>query len=414
MKICLLTVLSLTLLIGWQPQGDAQGSVDLKMEAGGTYTVANGLPVPITVFVVSRDNEGEMLSAMTVRLDANTRQTIGQIAGHVVRIEDWEVVHLGAPRQSLPTIFSRRLPAVAQTDPATIKARLKQLEISETGVGNEKIALAAAEAELWLEQRNDETETFRSDPLRMELERQAAAVDTSAAGALRRQQLQNERNRNEVIEDVANMAMAYSMAADARLEVLQSEKELYEPLFNNAKKALVFLHARMKNFKIEIDAGRAFLETTHNALAALTKQAEVGSTDIEVLGEPRRLSDTPSGLKDLIELRVRVPEGVSVLLCEVDFNGGANQKTFFRRLAHSDRWIARIYWPLSANSAQFTVQAPGVVQPIKLSGTVLAGRPAMSTSFELAEKSMKAVIKKYKETSFRAEGADSIKTTPIP
>jgi hypothetical protein len=414
MKICFLTILSLGILVGWQLEGNAQGGVDLTKDSRGSYAVENRLPVPITVFVVSRDQEGQMLSATTVRLNANSRQIVGPLAGHVVRIEDWEVVNLVVPRQRLPTIFSRRLPAVAQLDPAKIKARLKELEISETDVGDEKIALAAAEADLWLEQRNDETETFRSDPLRMELERQAAAVDTSAAGSLRRQQIQNERSRNETIEDVANLAMAYSIAAEARLEVIEKEKELYKPLFDNAKKALVVLDQKMKNFKIEIEAGRTFLQNTYQALTALTNQAEVGPTNVEVLGEPRRLSDTPSGLKDLVELQVRAPERIGVLLCDVDFNSGANQKTFFRRLAHSDRWVARIYWPILADSAQFRLQVPGVAQPIKLAGSVSAGRPAMSRSFELAEKSMKAVIKKYKETSFRAEGADSIKTVPIP
>jgi hypothetical protein len=204
------------------------------------------------------------------------------------------------------------------------------------------------------------------------------------------------------------------MAAETKISVLEDEKALYEPLFINAKKALVFLSSRKKNFKTEIEAGALFLRVTHQALVAAAYASEVAPANVEVLGPPRRLADTPSGLKDLVELRVKAPEGVSVLLAEADFNGGGNQKTFFRRLAQSDRWIARVYWPLSANSVKFKVQAPGATQPVEVPGEALAGRPAMSTSFELAEKSMKVVIKKYKETSFRAEGADSIKTNPIP
>src|SRR6185369_17845825 len=118
MRICLLTILFVGLLIGGCPDGNAQGSVDLRKDAQGSYVVENGLPVPITAFVVSRDDEGEMLSAITVRLDANSKQPIGHLAGHAVRIEDWEVVHLAVPRQRLPEIFSRRLPALAQTNPA--------------------------------------------------------------------------------------------------------------------------------------------------------------------------------------------------------------------------------------------------------------------------------------------------------
>lgn len=408
MRVCLPALLLLALCAG---ATNAQNRVELR-EVGGGFEVANGLQVPIVAFVVGRDREGQIAEAVSVGVTAQGSRAVGRLRGDVVRIEDWEVVHLGAPRQKLPANFSRKLlGAVAASDPGRTKAQLKELEISESGLGGEKIALAAEEAQLFLEQRNDERQTFRQDPLRMELERQAAEVDNSYAGAMRRLQVQNERSRNQAFEDVADLAMAYSMAAEAKIEVIERERDLYKPLYDHAKQALVFLRQDIKNFGAEVEAGVTFLNSTSQALQALPG-AE--GAEIAVQGEVRRLADGPSGLRDLVEIRADAPPSLSVLLAEVQFDRGGTQKTFFRRMAGSDRWVARLYWPLAAASAQFSVQAPGGARRVRVGGRVSPGRPSMNDSFELAEKSMNAVIKKYKETSFRAEGADNIKTVPIP
>lgn len=409
--------LSLLLLLcgGWVSKADAQNRVELRAAEGGGYKVENGLPVPIVAFVVARDQQGQLTDAASVGVLANGYRVVGRLRGDVVRIEDWEIVHLGVPRQKVPANFSRKLSnSVAASDPQRTKAQLKQLEISETGLGGEKIALAADEAQLWLEQRNDERQTFRLDPLRMQLELQAAQMENGRDGAMRQMQVQNERSRNQAIEDVADMAQAYSMAAEAKLEVIEREKELYEPLYRNAKQALIFLRQDMKNFGAEVQAGTAFLDNTYQALQTLPEAAAQSATSIRVTSGPRRLEDGPSGLRDLVEIRADAPEMLSVLLAEVQFDRGDTQRTFFRRMAHSDRWVARIYWPLSAASARLSVHVPGAVQRARLDDAISPGRPSMADSFQLAEKSMNAVIKKYKETSFRAEGADSIKTVPIP
>jgi hypothetical protein len=415
MRTYVLGILCFFLWAGALTTASGQSKVDLKKDEGGNYSVENGLPVPIVAFVVARGEKGNILSSASVNVPANGSQVVGQLPGYVVRIEDMEVIHLGVPRQKLPANFSRNLPpGVAQSNLAEMKDKLKELEISEMGVGGEKIALAAAQAQLWLEQRNDEKETFRNDPLRMELERQAAEFDTGYGGSMRRVQQRNERSRNQAIEDVADMAMAYSMAADAKLEVLQREKELYEPLYKNAKQALVFLREDMNNFSAEVQAGALFLNSAYQSLAKLVTQDASTRAGTVAVGGLRRLSEGQSGLKDLIEIQTTAPEAIAVLLAEAKFDEGGTQKTFFRRMGKSDRWVARIYWPLSARRIRFSIMNPLDGRPIKIDGVVQSGREPMSNSFRRAEKSMQAVIKKYKEISFRTEGADNIKTVPIP
>jgi len=156
-----------------------------------------------------------------------------------------------------------------------------------------------------------------------------------------------------------------------------------------------------------------FLSLTAKRLMELPVTPDAGSAFM-ALGEVKRNDSGPSGLKDLVEIQTRSHANLSVIFAEVRFNNGEEQKTFFRRLSHSNRWAARLYWPLSATSARVRILLPGESKWVALNGRIQAGRPSFTESYQKAEKSMIAVIKKYRETSFRAEGADNIKTTPIP
>jgi hypothetical protein len=393
----------------------SQSSLEIKRsDNGDSYTIDNLLPVAVSAFIVGRDRQANILASAIVTLPARSREHPFNIRGEVVRVEDFEIVHLGAPRNLLPSLFSRGLPAaVAQTDPQNIKEQLRELEISEAGLGDEKIALAAQAAQLWLEQRNDEKDAYRNDPLRREIYRQTMAMNSSPYSVTRRIQEDNARRRNEFMEDVADMAIAYSKAEEAKIEILQREKELYEPLYKNAKTALAFLRQDRKNFEAEIQAGVKFLSITTKLLMELPSTPKAGPA-VTVLGELKKSMSGPSGLKDLIEIQATSPANLSVIFAEVRFDNGEEQKTFFRRLSQSNRWAARLYWPLSATSAGVRILSPGQSKWVVLNGRIQADRPSFIESYQKAEKSMIAVIKKYKETSFRAEGADNIKTIPIP
>ena len=391
--------------------GQAQTKLEARLTNEG-YVVDNPLPIPIVASVVARDGNGNILSYATIIVPANFSQSVGKLQGPDARVEDFEIVHLGAPRNNLPLVGDRR-DASVQLDPNAVKQQLKRLEISESGIGNQKLALATEAAELWLEQRRDERDAYRNDPLRSEIQRQAMALDRTQNDFLRRQQVQNERQRNELIEDVGDMALAYSMADEAKREVLLQEKDLYEPLYKNAKSALVFLHQDMKNALAELQVGRDFLDNAFQSLRGLPPNESIAS-EVSVSSRPRRVRTDVPGLKDLVEVEATGPISLAVLLAETRFDRGGSQKTFFRRIGKSNRWVARIYWPLSATQAEFRIMVPGQTQWTPSIGSVQAGRPSLEDSFQRAEKSMNNVIKKYKETTFRSEGADNIKTIPIP
>jgi len=403
-----LASLLLLVYLGALTSVNAQSRVQLK-PLGDTYSVENGLPVPIVALVVARDQDGQMLAATSVTVRANSAKSAGGLHGPVVRLEDWDVIDLRVPRWSLPTVSNRGLSQLSQSDPTRTKALLKRLEISESGAGTEKIALAAAEAQLWLEQRNDEKDTFRHDPLRFEMERQTVGLSNTQII-----QRENQRMVEQAVEDVTDMALAYRRAAEAPLEVLEREKDTYEPFYKDATHRLALLKQGRERLTLEAQAGNTFLMTAYAAIAALPPAELDASQSVSVSSGPRRIDNRPSGLKDIIEIRATAPQSLSVLLAEARFDHGGTQKTFFRRMANSDQWIARVYWPLAAAAARFELHTPGRVQRPTLDGAVQPGRPSMASSFQLAEQSMKMIIKKYKETSFRAEGADAIKTVPIP
>src|SRR5678816_1220744 len=197
----------LLVLVAVFGSGQAQIRLEARLTNEG-YVVDNPLPIPIVASVVARDANGNILSYATIIVPANFSQSVGKLQGPGVRVEDFEIVHLGAPRNNLPLVGDRR-DASAQLDPNAVKQQLKTLEISESGIGNQKLALATEAAELWLEQRRDERDAYRNDPLRSEIQRQAMALDRTQNDFLRRQQVQNERQRNELIEDVGDMALAY-------------------------------------------------------------------------------------------------------------------------------------------------------------------------------------------------------------
>jgi len=386
----------------------AESKVELREMTAGTYAVANGLPVPIVALVVARDPHGQLMAATSVSVGARSVTSAERVRGPIVRIEDWDVIDLRVPRWNLPAVSGRGQSLLTPADPTQTRDLLKQLEISESGDGAAKIALAAEEARLWLEQRNDEKDTFRHDPLRFEMERQTVGLNN-----IQIIQRENQRMVDQALEDVTDMALAYRRAADASLEVLSRERDIYEPYYKDAKLRLALLKQDRERATAETQAGGAFLATAHAALAALPREG-LDASPISVSRGPRRLDDAPSRLKDLVEIRGAAPQFLNVLLAEARFDRGGTQKTFFRRIGKSDQWIAMIYWPLPAAEARFELELPGQGQRRRLDAAVKPGRPSMASSYQLAEQSMNIVIKKYKESSFRAQGADEIKTIPIP
>lgn len=390
----------------------AQKKIEVIPAANG-YLIRNDLPVDVVCLVMARDATGNILSWANMMLGSGKSQAFKSVNGAVVRVEELEIIHLGVPRNRLPSVSNARSVPRSGNDPEETKRMLRELEISESGVGADKITIAAQQAQLFLEQKNDELNTFRNDPYRKELEYQAFTATQTYPERLKFTQEGNERKRTEFVEDIANMALAYSMIVEARLDVIRKERDLYYPLYQNAKTALEFIKQDRKNFDVLSVAGVDFLSITAKFLESLPSNSD-SAQQISIKGEPSRVSKEASDVKDLIQLQIDAPQSLSVILAETTFNEGGKQKTVFRRIGKTDKWVAQIYWTLSANSATFRVMMPGRSEWKDLPSSVNPGRKSLKETLSLAEKSMKIVIKKFKESDFRAEGADEIKTTPIP
>jgi hypothetical protein len=374
-------------------------------------SVENPLKAPIVVLVVDRDPEGRIVSGGSLFLPANASKPLGHLKGQMEKLEP---ILLGFARKDGASNCEGAL-SLTQTNLAQLKESLKALEFSNTSAAAERIEAAAAIAQLELEQKTDEKTTMRNDPLRLELKRRQAEyfAQSDVITKVQQSMKDHEEALGNVMSDFADLALAWAGADQAKQEVLYKEAKTLQPIAEQARLAFKVKQQDFKNSEAEVHTGAQFLRACFDALSSLPAR-EFSEDDLILAGPPRRVCTGPSRLDELVEIEVSTNPALAILLAECRFDQGGTQETFFRRVGKSNRWVARIYWPVSASSVRFTLKIPGQTRWRPVEGIIQTGRPSLTAAVKNAQQAVGIIEKKFKDANFRAAGSDNIKTVPVP
>jgi hypothetical protein len=264
---------------------------------------------------------------------------------------------------------------------------------------------ASASARLDLDQYYDEQNTFRNDPLRLELRRQQ---ERDLPMGLIQRHAQQEAIQS-IASDVTHLALAWADVQRERLNVLHDQFRTFEPLVNQARLALEIREKEYEDYRQTVLAWRSFSETVSRALdASIAKGDEHPIASAKV----SKVCVGPSGAWDSFQIDGPERSGHSVLIAEVSFDKGEKQLTYLRRIGTTPQWTGRLDWPEPGASAAVRVRWPGTTKWYSVSGRVDVQRPSMKSSLDDARRAASAIEKNLKETNFRAAGGDVIKTAP--
>lgn len=301
------------------------------------------------------------------------------------------------------------------SDLGALQSDLQKTDLTNTPAAAEQYRIAAEIAELEDEQRMDERQTERLDPLssytllRQDLE-QIERNSTPAAAVIEAETQRVNDNAEAVASAATDLGEVWSQKNSARLADLQNQAAAISQLLTKVQDSQRAAQLRYQRAGLESSAGANFLQSEFDAFAKTNKPADFRPGNPSPIA---KVCSRPSDLEDFVSMTVPAPDAVSVLLGKASFDKGAEQSIVFRRVKGTNQWVARIYWPLSAQSVRMKVQSREGSWT-NLPGAVSAGRGSYDQELVGFSKAVSMVQKKYKEASFRGDGGDDLTTIPIP
>lgn len=362
-----------------------------------TAETRNDLPVDVVVLAYSPASR----TFATQRVPARSRVPAAPSADAVVLSMEPVTTEVG--RREMFRTCSVAKDAVV--DVRKVVEDLKAIDFLETASAKDKIEAASTIARLELEQRFDERQTFRDDPLRNELLRQQERYAPEAQRLYR----QRHEAAEDVIADVATMALAWATVNQERLSILRDEYQSLAPLIQQAQMAVQIREHELSAYDASAAAWHAYSSTVARALDERGPNAGVAIAKTQV----RKSCPQSTQGWDWFELEGPNMPGVSALIAELSFDGGVKQTTVMRRLASSTRWAGRMDWPANGTTAKVRVRWPGSTKWYDMDGTMSAGRQSMVTALDEARRAAREIEKKMKDTNFRSVGGDTAKTIPV-
>jgi len=388
-----------------------QGGPSLVAVAGG-YSLQNPLGAPFTALIVARDASGRAIFQTSAYVPAN-----GSVAIKVPKsllsspqLEQQEAIHVSVPRFRINSGCGESL-GTGSPSMGALREELKSMAVSDSPEGKAKIAAAAAIAELDFEQKMDIKQTERNDPLRTYLDMKADAALTDPRLRAQQASARNQEQLGELVSDIFDKSEEWSAGENEKRDELSGEASKLKKTLDRLQGIAKGLEATKSGYEQTAAIGAVFMRQTAEAFVRAPLPAFPGG--LTVSENVHRVCKEPNGATGIVMLRAAVPEQIDVLLAEAHFDKGGTEPTIFRRMAGTDQWAARLYWPSSAAKASFQVRLPGQKsgQP---AGQVDAGRVSFNQALLNAHKTVALVQKKYKEANFRSAGADVAKTVIIP
>ena len=161
----------------------------------------------------------------------------------------------------------------------------------------------------------------------------------------------------------------------------------------------------------EVKAFQQYVSGTASTLSSLYRTDSV-QISIRPTSKVDRVCGTISGIQDYIEFQADAPAQVNVVMARARFDG--TQPTYFRRVQHTNIWVAPLFWPLEAGSASIQLQDQSNKQWFDLLGSVNPGRPPVSEQLKDAKAVVSKLKRLYHNASFSGEGGDGARTVFLP
>lgn len=403
MKGCVITAaMAVALWAGAHAQApEAKSSVRI-VGTGSTARIHNQLKVPVLVLLQMGGKTPRYEIARVDGLSESAAAT--PFADATIRAV--EPLSARVPRATTAATCDPR--QIATFDLAELQASFAK-DADETPEGREAIAAAAAMAAMETQHRFEAANAYVANPLRQQLiANQEAFVASVEPNVLRDVFTADGYDvMFGAVGDIAKMVRGFAAAEERKVALLYKQTQNLKPVVKAAE-----LGAQLQREQLETDrqyaaAGAKFLAEFVRALVA-----DGNPADRAVLA-PRALArscQTPAVVEDWIRFDLDA-DIHPLLMGAVRFDRGGEHPVAFRRVHRTATWIGRVYWPADATRASVSVgTGPSAVD----AGTLTTGRPTLVSVAENVRKAAAIVRKKYKETNFRAAGADNVKTVPVP
>jgi hypothetical protein len=381
----------------------AQQRLDV-VDQQSSLTVRSKLPVPVAVMIapVNRSQSASTFVVVDASGSANVKKPgSGSYALSKMEPVSWTIASTQEPR-CVANLSAQQVKASI----ANLRATLDRLSAQRDVETEQLAAIATQITATELDQEEDVRNFQRYNAFNMEVRRQYFRDNPYG-------QAYAEQDFNQDIEDTfnafASLNRMFAAGDDSKRTAIYNEVKYLEPLAQGADGALTMLREEFARSAEQAKTGSGFMNML---VEKLESNKPTFATDIAVSGAAKRTCPKAAGIEDYVEVTARSQDPrLAIALGEVSFDKGGSQRTVFRKLKGSDRWIAPIYWPADASKSEVKLRAGNKWQKV---ASLQPGRPSMTETRKQAEKNIENVKKRYKTLKFRAEGGDGVKTIIVP
>jgi hypothetical protein len=390
------------------PAGLAGQQSPLRLtEEAKVVSVENTLSLPFVVMIAPRTGEARSLSAhLAAKASAVFRKDAQ--ASYAIRRAvpiSWTVPLSVAQAPQCQTGLSRD-----QVNASLAALRGELDKISMAGAeADRQISLASQIAQLEIDARRDARYTERFAQTKMEWRRQMQRDFPLIVNEQYRKEDQRAEF-DETVNQLLEMNELFVAADYKKRSILRDEADILKALVANADVARLAMRDGVAAAAEEAKAGSDFLALIAEHHQKVTPEFNTG---VQIQSGVTRACKGAAGVEDFISFTATPSETRNaVVLAEVRFDKGGTQKTTFRRVGTTNRWMASVYWPAEANSLQVRVRSGKDWQNVD--GSVSTGRLSLAETNKALEKNIEQLKKRYKTVKFRADGGDGVKTMIIP
>ena len=369
--------------------------------------VVNPLPFPVAVLIEHAREDGSIDSRSVVVVETRSSNNVQVPSGSAARtFEPLAPVGLtrapscGQSPTAMPLTREQTEQTIQKLDAATLDSPEAQAVIAKV----------AEQAQVEMEQRFDEANVRRHDPLAAEL-RFEQFRDADLATKQKMIQEDHQQKISDAIEDVMFISAAYADTAVQKEEQARKEADLLAQMLKDKADFLQRIDSDFAAMSARVDANQQLLSV---ATAELAKRVPAtGAVEIAPSTPIVRACSGAGDVRDQAIFQWDAPANVRVLLGKAAFDKGGEEPIIFRRVLRTPQWVASFYWPMNAREAKFEV-GQSSSNWISLSGRIDPGRPAVSQEVKEAKKAVTALKRRYKDASFSADGGDDTRTAILP
>jgi hypothetical protein len=388
---------------------------------GSECRVVNRLPAPIAVLTQNASSGSVTYATLVVPADGSAACALAT-QPEMLRLEVLDYFMSGTRQISKQEAI--RLGQLTQPELeksiGEMRAAPAKLSIEGSTEARRQLMVAGEIAQIQLQQRADEIKTRRVNPVGAELDSQTTRdllKNGDWQGLSQFDQAKAREHSQQSLADATDTVMALSAAFDTvdrvKLSQLAADRDRLRALVKDSEILKADLGKALKAAEAEAVAGQSYCNAVVKSFDGMPKK-ELPSGEVRAGSSIKRMTTGPSGKTEIIEVELAAPSELAVLFAEVTFDKGQGHQTILRRIDDTNLWHGEIFWAIPASQAKIKVRHPGNGHMVSVPGSVTTGRPPLTASVDQATRVLASIKKEFKETSFRADGGDNIRTVAIP